>query len=211
MAGLGLSVLLTWVGYASAQQCFPACNKTNVECLSGPEYENRRPVGLLSVGCTAFLIAEPNIVITNAHCNFGNPSTWSVTFNFECVGCESNNIKQPQTFGVQEVLLVDNPNDIMILRLNGNPAGIYGTVELDPEPVSAGTEIYEIHHAEGQPKGVDFGQVLNPSVAVPGCPGNIAEMAVSVIASQGASGSPVFRQDTTPSNIYLTFDICRLS
>ncbi len=176
--------------------CGPACSKTNVECLDGSALENSRAVGQFNpIGCTAFLIAEPNIAITNAHCNLGSPANWFVTFNFECDACENGGTKQPVSFGVQQVLLVDNPNDIMIIRLNGNPAGQFGTVTFDPDPVSAGTQIYEVHHAEGQVKGVDFGQVLNPNVSVPGCPGSINEMAVSVIASQGASGSPVFRQD----------------
>ncbi|MGP1346004.1 MAG: trypsin-like serine peptidase [Phycisphaerales bacterium] len=178
----------------SGGSCAPACGKANVECLSGPQYDNRTFVGRFSVGCTAWIIAEPNIVITNAHCNIGSPASWSVEFNFECDACTGGGVKPTQNFSVQSVLLVDNTNDIMIMRLNGNPAATFGVATLDPSVATVGLEIYEIHHAEGEVKGFDEGVVTGLFLNV-SCPGTIQEHSVSVIASQGASGSPVFRVD----------------
>ena len=68
--------------------------------------------------------------------------------------------------------------------------------ELDlniPEP---GDPVYEIHHAEGAVKGVDFGDVT--SIDVPGVciPGTDIEMGVSIVASGGASGSPIFNANS---------------
>ena len=178
--------------------CAPACGKDNVACLpdgSGPA-ENARHVGQLllngSPWCTVWIVASPNLVMTNQHCVVGgNANQFSVRFNYECDACTGGSEESTVTFNVTEIVATNAGLDYAILRLSGDPASQFGQATIDPSAHSVGTAIYEIHHADGDVKAVDEGQItaLNQDVCVDN------ESAVSVVAAGGASGSPVFRTE----------------
>ncbi|MBL9119270.1 MAG: trypsin-like peptidase domain-containing protein [Phycisphaerae bacterium] len=174
--------------------CAPACGKTNVECLNpGPEYDNSRFVARFQTGgfCTAWIIAGPNVMLTNNHCsaNVGDV----VEFNFECSACTGGTTKPTVSFVVDNVLFCDAALDICVFTVAGDVASQFGQAIIDPSVPAVGEQVYEAHHAAGDVKGFDIGNITALFQSV-GCPGDITEHAVSVIASQGASGSPVFRQ-----------------
>ena len=181
--------------------CFPSCGKQNVECLAGtPEYNNRTIVGQLADSsgpfCTAWIIAEPNIVMTNEHCVGSSVNGLEVRFNVECDTCEDGTTKTADVYQVVELIHVNAALDYAILRLEGNPAATWGVATVDDTQPTVGQEIYEIHHGEGRVKGYDSGQVT--SIDIPGTciPGTLAEFGVNAIATGGASGSPIFDATT---------------
>ncbi len=182
--------------------CQPACGKQNVECVTGGPYQNRTFVGrLLQNGvpiCTAWIIADSpagDIVLTNAHCMDGSPAgEYAVEFNYECDACTGGSLKPTQTFGATAILAVNAGLDYALIRLGGDPSATWGQATLDPAPPQTGESIYEIHHAEAKKKGIDFGTIAAANASAPGCPvpSGVIEVS-SVVASQGASGSPIFR------------------
>lgn len=179
--------------------CGPDCSKLNVECLNpGPRYDNRTVVGrLLLLGspiCTAWIVATDgtnSVVMTNQHCVFTNPSQLVVEFNRECDACVNGTLKSTQTFPVNGLIKQNELLDYALLRVAGDPASLFGVARIDTTVHSIGLPIYEIHHAGTKAKGYDEGIVTGVGVAA--CVAN--ESSVNVIASGGASGSPVFRQD----------------
>ncbi len=196
---IGAAAFLTSAAMTFAGgECGPACGKANVECLTGAEFANSRIVGQLrgfpgGPGfCTAWIVAGPDCLITNDHCS---PAIGDiVAFNYECTTCQGGECKPVDEYQVIEVVECNAAQDWCLFRVNGNVAALYGQATIDPSPAFVNMPIYEIHHAEGEKKGYDDGQVLALFQNV-GCPGSIPEHSVSVIASQGASGSPVFRSD----------------
>ncbi|MGB0715326.1 MAG: trypsin-like serine peptidase [Phycisphaerae bacterium] len=192
----------------ACDDCQPDCDKTNVECLApSPEYDNRRPVGrMLNNGngfCTGFIVAGPDCIMTNRHCittdgtstgPLGNVNNLAIEFNFECDQCVDGECKPTDVYQVTG-LLHDNPSlDYALLRVAGNPAAAWGIATVDPSNLNINDAVYEIHHGGALKKGYDSGVVT--SIDVPGVcdPATAIEVGVSVIASGGASGSPVFRQ-----------------
>lgn len=187
--------------------CAPACGKQNIECLSGqPEYDSRRPVGnmtILDTNCTAWIIAAPNILMTNAHCNPGFAFGLSVEFNQECDACAGGSLKVTDSYDVTEFIHSNAALDYAIFRVEGDPASVWGVASVDDTPLAVGQTIYEIHHGSGLPKGYDEGQIT--SIDVPGTciPGTQIEIGVSAIATGGASGSPIF-----DANSHCVIGIC---
>ena len=182
--------------------CGPACNKQNVECLDDSglvnQYSNRTVLAQLRTPdgfpyCTAWIVGSPDCLITNNHCSVlvGDVAV----FNFECDSCSGGSPKPTTSFTVTQVLASNAAQDWMLFRVAGNPAASFGVASVDPSAVVVNQAIYEIHHAEGDLKGFDDGIVTALNQNVPSCPGTILEHAVSVVSSQGASGSPVFRTD----------------
>lgn len=254
-----LSCLAFSVEPALAQPCGPACAKQNVECLSGQQLANSRPIGRLEIAgggcCTAWIIAEPDLVITNRHCittdtTAAGPlvadiTTRSVRFDFECTTCDGNfasnccvshagpgcddaacqaavcaddpfccnntwdsacanaainectplcDLQKPtQVFQVTQLIRHNAALDYCILRVAGNPAATYGVLTVDPAPPAEDENVYEIHHASCDHKGFDDGQVTQETAPDLCIPGTTAEFGVSLVASFGASGSPIFR------------------
>ncbi|MFO0873970.1 MAG: trypsin-like peptidase domain-containing protein [Phycisphaerales bacterium] len=195
---------------AGTPPCQPACNKLNIECLNpGAEYNNRTFVGQLRLPpgnqqpanptnpqgyCTAWIIAAPNILFTNNHCA---PQVGDiVAFNFECTACNGGVVKATTNFAVTQILACNVAQDWCLFRVAGNPAATFGQAKIDPSVPALNQPVYEIHHAEAKVKGFDDGTITGLFLPHPsGCPGTIQEHSVSLIASQGASGSPVFRKD----------------
>ena len=182
--------------------CAPDCTplKQNIECLNpSPQYNNRTFVGqLLTPGglCTAWIVASngvDSIVMTNEHCTVGqNVNLMTVRFNFQCNACVGGVPEATQTFPVTALITQNAALDYALLRVSGNPAATFGIAQIDPSLLTLGQAIYEIHHAGGLVKGYDAGTVLNLSTNQ--CVLN--EIAVSnLVASGGASGSPIFRFD----------------
>ena len=180
--------------------CTPACSKENVECFIGmAEYESRRPVGLLRVldtNCTAWIIAAPNLLITNAHCYPGFVFGMSVEFNRECDACAGGTLKAIDTYEVTDFLHVNPALDYALFRVAGDPASTWGVAPVDDALPDVGQGVYEIHHGAGLPKGIDQGMVT--SINVPGTCilGTQIEIGVTTIATGGASGSPIYSADT---------------
>ncbi len=181
--------------------CGPSCGKLNVECLVGtPEYDNRRPVAQLVAGgsafCTAWIVAAPNIVMTNQHCIVGSIAGVSVRFNAECDACEGGSMKTTDSYAAVELLYENAALDFALIRLEGNPAAVWGVAAVDAADPVVGEAIYEIHHGEGLVKGYDAGRIT--SVNIPGVclPGTLAEIGVNAVATGGASGSPIFNGKT---------------
>jgi hypothetical protein len=182
--------------------CDPACSKLNVECLDDSglagQYANRTVVAQLRTSdgfpyCTAWIVGAPDCLITNNHCDVQVNDL--AVFNFECDTCAGGSPKSTTAFTVTQVLASNVAQDWTIFRVAGNPASTFGVASVDPSSLSVNQSIYEIHHAEGDLKGYDNGIVTALNQNVLSCPGTILEHAISVISSQGASGSPVFRAD----------------
>lgn len=189
--------------------CFPDCNKLNIECLNpSREYDNRKPVGrLLSQGvgiCTGWIIGSPNCIITNRHCitTNGDPfgplvadiTTRSIEFNFECEQCFSGPCKPVDTYQVVELIHENASLDYALLKVQGDPAAIWGTLVVSSNPPVIDEQIYEIHHAGVLKKGFDDGVVTAHTIPGTCIPGTAEEVDFTAIASGGASGSPVFRK-----------------
>ena len=179
--------------------CQPACEKENIACVEGtPQFENGRLVAvLLEEGfpsCTAWIVAAPDMVMTNAHCipQGNNINNLQVQFDYQCSACSDGELVESWTFDVTELIVINggetSPIDFAVLRVDGDVASLFGQAVIDPNPQVKGQEIYEIHHAYGGPKGYDQGTVTN--VDVDACQAH--QNAVSVISAGGASGSPVF-------------------
>ncbi len=192
-----------FIACAGPTDCQPACDKMNVECLNpGPQYDNRRPVarllrqvgpGQLVPHCTGWMIGAPDCMMTNQHCVAGiDVTTLKAEFNYECDLCNGGECRTTLVYDVAGLIHADVGLDYALLDIAGNPAAAFGTLPVSCAEPGIGSSIYEIHHAEGEKKGYDEGVLL--SVDVPGgcIPGTDIEVGVSVIASQGASGSPIF-------------------
>jgi hypothetical protein len=201
-----MSALAAFVAFAAGPptpacaQCQPACGKQNIECLNpSPQYNNRTFVCQLrtpggSAYCTGWIVAPPDCILTCAHCQ---PAVGDLcVFNFECTACVGGVPKPTVAFAITQIIQCDANQDWCLVRVGGNPSALFGHASIDPSPLVQNQPIYEIHHASGMVKGYDDGivDVLNDPASA-GCPGNIAEHHVTVIASEGASGSPVFRMD----------------
>lgn len=181
--------------------CAPACGKLNVECLSGqPEYDSRLPVGRMTLAgdtwCTAWIIAAPNILMTNDHCDPGFVFGLSVEFNNECENCDGVKSKPIGSYDVTEFIHSNPSLDYAIFRVEGDPASVWGVASVDDTLPALGQHIYEIHHGNGLPKGYAAGQII--SLDVPGVcvSGTQIEMGVSAVATGGASGAPIFSADS---------------
>lgn len=179
--------------------CVPSCSafKENIECFVGtPQYQNRRPIGRMlrfgSSWCTAWIVAGPNIVMTNQHCVAAGIAGLTVEFNFECDDCIDGSEKTTETFNVVSLIRQNAGLDYAILQLSGNPAATWGVLPVGTTPSFVGQSIYEIHHGEGLVKGYDEGTVT--AVNIPGdCGVNPpSAIAVNAVATGGASGSPIF-------------------
>ncbi|MBC23317.1 MAG: hypothetical protein CMJ32_05305 [Phycisphaerae bacterium] len=182
--------------------CQPACEKENIACVEGtPQFANGRTVAMLlengTPSCTAWIVAAPDMVMTNAHCipGGGNINNLQVRFDWQCDACTDGDLIKSRTFDVTELIVInggeDGPIDFAVLRVDGDVASLYGQAIIDPSPQVQGQEIYEIHHAYGGPKGYDQGTVTE--VGVLAC--QPLQNAVSVISAGGASGSPVFNME----------------
>lgn len=181
--------------------CAPACGKLNVECLAGqPEYDSRLPVGRMTFAgdtwCTAWIIAAPNILMTNDHCNPGFVFGLAVEFNNECEDCAGGQSKIIDSYDVTEFIHSNSALDYAIFRVEGDPASVWGVAPVDDTLPVVGQDIYEIHHGNGLSKGYDAGQIT--SIDIPGgcIPGTQIEIGVSAIATGGASGAPIFSADS---------------
>jgi hypothetical protein len=194
--------------------CEPDCpnDKLNVECLNpGPEYDNSRFVGILKIPeskrvlteancCTAWIVAAPDCILTNAHCldqdDPANVAGYTIDFTFECTECVSDECKDPTSFDVLELLAHSFDQDWALMRVDGDVASMFGQARIDPTPAVRDLEVYEIHHSSCLKKGYVPGIVTDPDHPhEPGCPGNIDQYEITVISNPGASGSPIFRQD----------------
>ncbi len=187
---------------AAFGQCAPDCSprKQNIECLNpSPQYDNRTFVGQLLTPaglCTAWIVASDgtdSIVMTNEHCTVGlNVTNMTVRFNFQCSACTGGAPEATQTFPVTALITQNAALDYALLRVSGDPAATFGIATIDSSTPAVGQAIYEIHHAGGLVKGYDAGTVLNLNVAA--CVANEISLS-SLVASGGASGSPIFRFD----------------
>lgn len=180
--------------------CFPSCGKQNVECFLGtPEYASRRPVGIMlrngGSWCTAWIIAAPNILMTNEHCLDFGIAGLTVEFNYECDQCVGGTERTTDAYTVTEIIHENASLDYALIRVSGNPAATWGVASVDDALPSIGQNVYEIHHGEGRVKGYDDGQVT--SIDQPGaCIGSTSiEIGVDIVATGGASGAPIFSSD----------------
>ncbi len=190
-------------GRAGVGGCAPDCTplKQNIECLNpSPQYDNRTFVGQILLNgsgwCTAWIVASngvDSIVMTNEHCTVGQTVTnMDVKFNFQCNACVGGAPEATVTFPVTALITQNAALDYALLRVSGDPAATFGIATIDSSTLAVGQAIYEIHHAGTLVKGYDEGTVLNLSTNQ--CVNN--EIAVSnLVASGGASGSPIFRFD----------------
>ncbi len=186
--------------------CAAACAKQNVECLNpSPEYDTRTAVGRVVTpsgsSCTGWIIAAPNLILTNRHCittngafdgPIGDVTTMSIEFNYECDACVGGAVKPTTTFNVTALVVDSASLDFAILQTTGNPAAGWGQLTVDSNPPVVGEGVYEHHHAEGAVKGYDNG-VVTSAVAPDQCLTGTTEFGVDIIATGGASGAPMFR------------------
>jgi hypothetical protein len=151
-----------------------------------------QPVGLLDLlhssssgTCTAFLI-ENDLLLTNAHCI--SDDVREAKFFPDYLDVDGLN---QQGFAVAIVPIeIDSSLDYAILRVNGAPGDVYGTVKLSAAVPPPGDDLSIFHHPLGQPKSVTRQDCRVKSLQAGGLLAHLCD------TLPGSSGSPVLTGDS---------------
>ena len=183
--------------FSQDQKCGPDCaeeGKSNVECLKEflpPAYANRTPVARLldengNPMCTGWIIASPNCLITNEHCDV--VPGWTAQFNYECDQCVGGMCKETTEYNVVGVIRENAVLDYALVELQGNPAAVWGVLPVSCDLPTVDEKMYMIHHGAGMKKGYFPSSYTGFDGA-----GDVQYPAPN---SGGTSGSPVFSRFT---------------
>ncbi len=166
-------------------------------------------VGVMSVGsnpshglwCSGSNVSSENYVLTNQHCieNQGDCNTSEYVFKYYRTGC--NNGSPPTSDWVSyhcDQLLVMSPLgtceptldtlDFSLTSVIGDPASNFGFVQLDPNPLTDGEDIYILQHPAGRPQEITHGG--GGDVVVDG---HTLRYYDTLDTEAGSSGAPIFR------------------
>ncbi|HSN54656.1 MAG TPA: serine protease [Candidatus Sulfomarinibacteraceae bacterium] len=183
----------------------------NAVCYSGSdEYQHARAVARLLIRsrwlCTGWLVSEDNLLVTNEHCITSERDALNTDYEFalEAPECDSPNSSSLWSGVVYDGLqfIRDNPAlDYALIRLDGNPAAVYGWLEIDGRIPEPGDLMYMPQHPAGRAK--EFGIIDSSygpgafcriaSVDAPACTGatDYSDFSYSCDTEGGSSGSPV--------------------
>lgn len=203
---MNLLKLLTVVGLISpafAQQSFDKViigdfepNWVNIESIEDEQIrEQSKAIGRLimpakkNTACTAFLVTD-DVIMTNEHC-ISSPEDAvgaKVYFNYLEDG-------EHQTFLCDKFISNNEKLDYALLKCQGSPGSIFGTVKLSQSESNLGKPIYVVHQncdyyqTKGckRSKKVSFGDVIGF---------NSHRVHHNADTLPGSSGSPIFSLDT---------------
>jgi hypothetical protein len=127
-------------------------------------YRNTKPVARLLIDgvelCTAFRVGPHNRLLTNRHCleSSRQAQRTEVWFNYQCLECGGWAVFRPTKVRGAEVLDTDRTLDYTLFSVDKFAAvERFGYLELDPEPTTAGVEVYIPQHPRGLPGRVALG------------------------------------------------------
>jgi hypothetical protein len=127
-------------------------------------YRNTKPVARLLIDgvelCSAFRVGPRNRLLTNRHCleSSRQAQRTEVWFNYQCVECGGWAVFRPTKVRGARVLDTDRTLDYTLFSVDDFRAvERFGYLELDPEPTTAGVEVYIPQHPRGLPGRVALG------------------------------------------------------
>ena len=102
------------------------------------EYTSSKAVARLVIGgaraCTGWLVGNLNMLITNQHCIKTEEDALNTDFEFlaETTSCDDTSGNCPlcgpqgKVYKATSLLYVDQPHDLALIQLDGNPSEVYG-------------------------------------------------------------------------------------
>ena len=140
-------------------------SKENAACYTSSfptEYSKSRAVARLLINgsnhCTGFLVSGSNHFLTNHHCikNAADALNTDYEFMSEAPSCASSNSQlahKGMLFDGAVFIKTSAELDYTLVQLsNGNPASLYGFLELDNQPAVSGGQIYIPQNPGGKAK-----------------------------------------------------------
>jgi hypothetical protein len=186
-------------------------DKENAICYESShpnEYNKARAVARLLIQgsslCTGWLASASSHLITNEHCITSATAALNTEYEFmsEAATCGAFNclLCHPGTVYTAAEFIQDSAAlDYALVRLNADPAGIYGHLVIDPRDAVVGEQIYIPQHPGGRAKELaifstsDSGGVCEVfSITRLGCSsGAYFDVGYYCDTEGGSSGSPV--------------------
>ncbi|MDJ0868954.1 MAG: serine protease [Myxococcota bacterium] len=194
-------------------------DKRNAVCYQGShptEYARGRAVARLLINgsslCTGWLVSSDNLLLTNEHCITSDSAALNTDYEFaaEASNCGDINclLCHPGTVYSGGTLLQDNANlDYALIEVtSGDPASVFGHLEIDDRVAVVGEEIYILQHPGGRAKEFaivsthpsDVGGIPRVnSITTPPCSGSgYFDVGYFADTEGGSSGSPVMARSS---------------
>ncbi len=168
-------------------------------------------VGVMSVGgnpvtalfCSGANVSPQNYVLTNFHCIGSSSGCDGAEFVFKYYRTGCNNGAPTtvdwESFRCDEMVASSpfngfcDPNldnlDFSLHSVIGDPASTFGWVDVDPNPITSGEDIYIVQHPAGRPHEITHGG--EEDVVVDGVTFRYYD---TLDTEGGSSGSPIFRE-----------------
>jgi hypothetical protein len=140
-------------------------NKENAMCYASSfptEYNKSRAVARLLINgsglCTGFLVSESGHLLTNRHCIDSASDALNTDYEFmsEAPTCDSPNSQlahKGTIYSGATLIRTSSSLDYALVQINnGNPASLFGYLELDDQLASVGGQIYIPQHPYGWAK-----------------------------------------------------------
>jgi hypothetical protein len=195
-------------------------DKANAACYSSSfpnAYSTSRPVARLLINgrnlCTGFLVSGANHLLTNNHCIQNTTDALNTDYEFmsEAPTCDSLNSQlsyRGTIFDGATFIQTNVALDYTLVQINlGDPATLYGFLELDDHLAAIGGQVYIPQHAMGKAKqlaifstetadAIDGFCHINKSGNY-GCGGSASTNVFYLCDTEGgSSGSPVISMAT---------------
>jgi hypothetical protein len=218
------------LGTAQPKAICGADDKENAICYASShstEYNTARAVARLLIAgsslCTGWLVSSDSLLVTNEHCISSNTTALNTDYEFmaEAPNCGDSNCQlcYPGDVYSGGTLLQDSANlDYALVDItSGNPASIYGYMQIDNRDAIPGEQIYIPQHPGGRAKelGIFSTDSSDPagvctvySISEPPCSGSgYSDVGYFCDTEGGSSGSPVL---STSSNKVIALHHCAL-
>lgn len=159
--------------------------------------------GSFALWCSASNVSPQNYVLTNHHCIANDTQCENAEFVFRYWRTACNTGAQPtgdwQGFRCGETV-ASSPLDSCEATLStldfslnsvlqGDPAETFGSVQVDPTPLTSGEAIYIVQHPDGRPHEITHGSGADVVVDGP-----VLRYYDTLDTESGSSGSPIFRE-----------------
>jgi hypothetical protein len=158
--------------------------------------------GGIALWCSGANVSPRNYVLTNHHCIANTAQCENAEFVFKYWRTTCNSGALPtgdwQGFHCGETVAsspLDDCDatlsalDFSLNTVDGDPAATFGSVQVDPGPLSSGEGIYIVQHPDGRPHEIAHGS--GPDVVVDG---SVLRYYDTLDTEGGSSGSPIFRE-----------------
>ena len=137
--------------------------------------------------CTAFLVDKDKL-LTNNHCVPGNGDVRDVVLE---MGYYSQGASIESYSVNTQPIISDRALDISLLELEGEADSRWGSIEIEPEAIAPGDDLFIIHHPGGQTMKLSrIGCFSGPQRSLPN--GHFLHQCDTI---GGSSGSPIFNMD----------------